>query len=92
MSALKGVLPFSCPEQWKILVGLKGKAWFREHFVPKISPLTLIFLLFTIAVIFSIKGAAIVNLPLDAVRIAIPLLLYFAIMFALSFLLSIKAV
>ena len=76
---------------WKTLTALKGKAWYREHFVPKISPLTLIFLLFTIVVMFSIKGTAIVHLPLDVVRIAIPLLLYFAIMFGLSFILSMKA-
>ena len=76
---------------WKILTDLNGKAWYRDHFVQKISPLTLIFLLFTIVVMFSIKGAAIVHLPLDVLRIAIPLLLYFAIMFALSFVLSLKA-
>jgi arsenite transporter len=76
---------------WKALTAFKGKAWYREHFVPKISPLTLIFLLFTIVVMFSIKGAAILHLPLDVIRIAVPLLLYFAIMFGLSFVLSMKA-
>jgi arsenite transporter len=75
---------------WKVLTGRKGKAWYRERFVTKISPLTLIFLLFTIVVMFSIKGAAIVRLPLDIARIAIPLLLYFGIMFAVSFALSRK--
>jgi arsenite transporter len=76
---------------WKTLTRLKGRVWYREHFVPKISPLTLIFLLFTIVVMFSIKGAAILQLPLDVLRIAVPLLLYFAIMFGLSFMLSVKA-
>jgi arsenite transporter len=75
---------------WAILTRSMGKAWYRQVFVPKISPLTLIFLLFTIVVMFSIKGGAIVKLPMDVVRVAIPLLLYFTIMFAVSFVLSRK--
>ncbi|MFZ1886531.1 MAG: ACR3 family arsenite efflux transporter [Candidatus Binataceae bacterium] len=82
-------IPFAAGfASWKILAGRKGKTWYRERFVPKIGPLTLVFLLFTIVVMFSIKGAEILRLPLDAARIAVPLLLYFVIMFATSFALS----